>query len=720
MLAVAISFAVVIYREKAGGDVYRNAATIPPATIPAATTTAATSQIAATTAAAPSDFMALVLADHKDFPTTEPLSLPLDSLDDSARLIFDEPIYLDPVGDLWITRADALPLGKLLVKPTLPGQVHITRDRVLFAYLTSDTEGHVEQQVVITATGGSGAELLNYTGRIELGTPGRKYRWDRAVWAPRDKDSAIVVPTDTGIAVLRPQQRPIELFQDLRGEEKTAVPEPQFLFDLHGLLAWIPYAKNTFPGSAVARFVDGKWITLDEAHGWPKQIVHLVPLNDGSVQLLVADDEGNVVVESVVLDAGAATSINEAAIIELIKKLADPDVKVRDDGLDKLTQFGPGAWPVLEKLRDAQQPEAQIRIDEILRTKTRATLGPYVLEKGPIEVASRFRDGGALLNAQAGAIGIDQAGNPNAEEIIPAWISITATHSIQLASPFLVEQLTSGDATVDMFGDEWIVTSATIGPSRFLGNHLEPLLRKSERPFSRFIGFDSRGRWLFRHATKDGQTLILDPNLPDATPRLPAWQYPVEGGSVGWTEAGWPVVRLGGAWVIDQNGTRGLEASKEKMVTQLPTTPATTQSSEDVAIGVDEKGGTYFGGQDNLRFRPPREKDSSHDVVWPLPTEARGSSTHPKIFATADRLFLFNEPGRVVRLRCGGDVKVDATFTRNIPNVDDPTRIWLDPAGRIVIAYEQNKLTILFPTGRIPPPIAQRMLARDLQANQPE
>ena len=40
-----------------------------------------------------------------------------------------------------------------------------------------------------------------------------------------------------------------------------------------------------------------------------------------------------------------------------------------------------------------------------------------------------------------------------------------------------------------------------------------------------------RGRWLFRHSPDDGKTLIVDPTLPDATPKLPTWQYPVEGGS---------------------------------------------------------------------------------------------------------------------------------------------------------------------------------------------
>jgi len=46
--------------------------------------------------------------------------------------------------------------------------------------------------------------------------------------------------------------------------------------------------------------------------------------------------------------------------------------------------------------------------------------------------------------------------------------------------------------------------------------------------------------------------------------------------------------------------------------------------------------------------------------------------------------------------------ELEATFSRNIPN-EPPTRMWLDPAGRIAIAYGGNQLAILFPLGFIPP-----------------
>jgi hypothetical protein len=59
--------------------------------------------------------------------------------------------------------------------------------------------------------------------------------------------------------------------------------------------------------------------------------------------------------------------------------------------------------------------------------------------------------------------------------------------------------------------------------------------------------------------------------------------------------------------------------------------------------------------------------------------------------------------------------RLEAAFTKNIPDSDSAARIWLDPAGRIVIAHDTDTLTILFPTGQVPPDIARLMpdIAKD-------
>jgi len=58
----------------------------------------------------------------------------------------------------------------------------------------------------------------------------------------------------------------------------------------------------------------------------------------------------------------------------------------------------------------------------------------------------------------------------------------------------------------------------------------------------------------------------------------------------------------------------------------------------------------------------------------------------------------------------GEPFKLEAVFTKDIPNVDHPVRIWLDPAGRINFVTEGNVLTVTFPAGTIPREISRMML----------
>lgn len=53
--------------------------------------------------------------------------------------------------------------------------------------------------------------------------------------------------------------------------------------------------------------------------------------------------------------------------------------------------------------------------------------------------------------------------------------------------------------------------------------------------------------------------------------------------------------------------------------------------------------------------------------------------------------------------------KLEKIFTHRVPTVERPTRIWLDPAGRIIMAWE-GQLAIFFPAGYIPPAIADLMM----------
>ena len=138
----------------------------------------------------------------------------------------------------------------------------------------------------------------------------------------------------------------------------------------------------------------------------------------------------------------------------------------------------------------------------------------------------------------------------------------------------------------------------------------------------------------------------------------------------------------------------------------LPTEPATQPASP---ILVDQDGNRYFGGLTDLSVV---SKDGSQ-INWSLPGAAVGEGPATLIRANDGKLFLFNQTGRVLRIArtpSGPEpFKLEATFTHKIPSMDHPHRIWLDPAGRIIMAWDKQ-LTILFPTGYIPPAIAEKML----------
>ena len=205
------------------------------------------------------------------------------------------------------------------------------------------------------------------------------------------------------------------------------------------------------------------------------------------------------------------------------------------------------------------------------------------------------------------------------------------------------------------------------------------------------------------------------------------WHIVVKQGSVGWTSDDSPVMKSGGAWALGTRDWKSLEENKDKVfskpeeVPPLPeyvsakpaTRPATTQTTKpadtepvggggEKALLHDAEGNWYFDGKSALRVIDKDGKQS----MWPLPATAVGDA-QPWLVKTSDGLlFLFNQSGRFLRIRPTPNsqepFELEATFTRKIPS-GTPNRIWLDPAGRIVMAFGTNQLVILFPQGYIPP-----------------
>jgi hypothetical protein len=389
-----------------------------------------------------------------------------------------------------------------------------------------------------------------------------------------------------------------------------------------------------------------------------------------------------------------------------------------------------------------------------------------IVNENQLSLLTRLRDGGAVFFAPQGvSIPRDQQ---DPQVIQPDYLVIRPGRPIQQLPDGLIALL-KPDTKITAIRDEWIITDKN-GPQRYLPpDQLAPLLRDSERQFTNLIAIDGRGRWLFRPdpifspatraatmpatAPADLPTLILDPTIPDPSPRLAMWLID-SGTNSGWNKDNWPVFATGNDhWIVTERQWEHM-ADTDAMLTEPPlitpngatTTPdgATTTPAESTTnpatplaaasatepalstdlgplLAVDPAGNLYYDGINSITMVKP----SGTRQIFPLPPDCIGSGDRPWLVITREGLlFLFNSPGKVIRLRATPDsiepLAVDALFTRKIPQFETPKRIWLDPAGRISIAYSEHRLAILFPTGQIPPEIADKMLAQDVRISEPD
>ena len=838
VLVAAAALAVVLTR----GPSDRYATTQPataPATAPSTRAATAPATRSARAKAAPKPkgpatrYFDVVQANYPRMPDTQPMAVPL-NLSQAARLVFNEPVYLSPRGDLWITRPDAPPTDAVLARAAKEqsDQLMLTvRETVVFAHWMPRDTGPWTFNLIARRPGpGAGYELVTQDGRHPIGTPGRNYRWERAL----DWNDKVIVASDTGVSVFQWEPRVTELYVELapaakpEGADAAATPaaapsppapaaavepmersEPQFLLDWQGLLAWLPWERGKAGGRGAARFVDGKWTPLGPEQGWPEKLLHVVPLHDGNVLQLVAGEGDAVTVGMAALEQ---VRIDEAKVAKLVEELSADEQQVRDNAYQELTRFGPSLGPVIERLMQDQDPEAQARLKQLLKTLLEPTLGGMSVLGDQLRLVSRLSDGGAVFYAEAGVMTPGPGDSDTPVFHTPAWLAIRPGQAATLLEPPMTTDMNPDRSKLYAFRSDWVVTNDARGPQRFVGNGFDPLLRKGEAAegFTEPVGVDPRGRWLFRKPRQPevapagpaspaaspataataptegdaGPTLVLDATLPDPTPRLPVWLY-ATAETVGWDKDNWPVVKKGGGWILGESGWRPLK-SKEKLFSkpeevppvetafQVPipvnaaprtttaaavtaptavvaattapatTAPPTTAGATTVAVAttapasgpstqdagatlaaaaaslaedlgpllaVDPDGGRYYDGRSTLRVRA---RDGTR-TDWALPPAATGEGLGGKVYLVRSReglLFLFNQPGRVVRIEPTPDgdepFKVDATFTRDVPNTDSVTRVWLDPAGRIIMAYG-SKLAIMFPRGYIPRAISDLM-----------
>ncbi|HET6251788.1 MAG TPA: hypothetical protein VFE47_29150, partial [Tepidisphaeraceae bacterium] len=259
-----------------------------------------------------SDYLDVIHNAYPEFATTQPLGAPLE-LSQAAHLHLHVPIYLGGLGrmEMWITRPDAPPLDAVLkdaVDPNKDIDVHVLRQRPVFVHWMPIENG-VWPPFLVCRTK-TGYEVISAAyGHQPL--PGHgDYHWQNAMsW--NDK---VIVPTTHGISVFRFGPQITESHHDLLGpgakpQAGEVYSEPRFLLDADGLLAWLPWETGKVGGLGAVQYVEqpaddttGKipppvWTDLTPANGWPPKLLHLVPLLDGTVLMLVVDDHGAVQVQ---------------------------------------------------------------------------------------------------------------------------------------------------------------------------------------------------------------------------------------------------------------------------------------------------------------------------------------------------------------------------------------------------------------------------------------
>lgn len=684
---------------------------VPPATQPiviAATTRFSVATKPVPPPAPPRTAFELLRREHLTIAATQPLPVPVE-IGDAARFVLEQPPYIDNAGHLWMSHPTADPaeavLRSMAVAKTPPEQSHVVREPVKLVFWMNDGPKPSAAVFVVSPE----KVITVVTAHRTLTLPAqRSFQFSRALLFADD----LAIPCLDGVSVLHISTTLTEDFFALPAS-KDPLAQPQVIAGNRGLLAWTP-ATPSSPGSGVARYVDGKWTLLD-ANDWPKSIVQVSPFLDGTVQQLRQTDDGKIELAQVLLDT---PQVDEKRIEQLVGQLDDLSDAVRSKATEELQRIGPSAWPILKKLSADQLPETQQRINMLLTAADTPALGSMTSVDGKLKVIQRLQNGGILLFGEAGVTIPQPEGEP--ATVAPAWIAVRPDHSPELLSGFLTDDYRAGVDRLLLIDNDWYRTDANAGPRRYIGNALLPMLRKSERKFWLPIASDRRGRWLFGQPGKETPLLLIDPTIADPTPRLPVWTIGRKAESVGWSKAGYPVIKRGGAWELRDTGWQTLDEKSDPMLTTVDAGAAPTSRPTDRGpVLLEGKDGTrYFDGKQSL-IAVSREGTSQ---TFPLPASAAGGDP-VTLIETADRhLFLFNQAGRVLRLiATPGEAepfKIDAIFSRNIPN-GAADRIWLDPAGRICVAGD-GLVAVLFPSGVIPHEISVKMSAEEQSSNEPD
>jgi hypothetical protein len=308
---------------------------------------------------------------------------------------------------------------------------------------------------------------------------------------------------------------------------------------------------------------------------------------------------------------------------------------------------------------------------------------------GDVEVQGRFGQTGVLLRLAGGVeveetMGLGVIKRPGFVVVRPGYFGLL---------PDRLARRVERDATVRLFGGDYVIETDDTPPRRWGINHFQSILPEhGGDAYTKTLHRDARGRWYF--GGKGESVLVLDPRLRLSNDQLPVWVHEVGRGGplnlpgiAGESAQGWPAMQLGGTWAIDDTGWTTLQ--DESMLTTRSDT-VTETSIDGVTFAFTN--GTLIGSD-----------GTSIDVA-----EAPDDPQPTPLIAGPDGLvYLFPGDGSVVRVDPAGD-QPTKRFEELLPE-DAVRHAWVDPVGRICVAFDEARIAILWPDGIVPPEIRRLM-----------
>ena len=128
----------------------------------------------------PADYMDVVRAAYPNFPTTQPLAIPL-SMSEAAKIILTDPLYLDSIGELWITH-DAESTASVL-KSAGDRSSHVIHENVVFVQRWPDENGIWQPQLICRKNDGR-FEIVTQSARQDIQSE-HAFDWSRSVQLER-------------------------------------------------------------------------------------------------------------------------------------------------------------------------------------------------------------------------------------------------------------------------------------------------------------------------------------------------------------------------------------------------------------------------------------------------------------------------------------------------------------------------------------------------------